>query len=63
MSTEPVNVKEFQQLARKALPKMYYDFYAGGSEDQNTLKQNVNAFQRITQAPRKMIMLLFRSCM
>nr|GMC47624.1 peroxisomal (S)-2-hydroxy-acid oxidase GLO4-like [Ipomoea batatas] len=47
MAGEPVNVKEFQELARQALPKMYYDFYAGGAEDEHTLKDNEKAFQRI----------------
>ena len=47
MAPEPVNVKEFQELARQALPKMYYDYFAGGAEDQYTLKENVEAFQRI----------------
>ena len=50
MVGEPVNVNEFQELAREALPKMYYDFYAGGAEDQYTLKENVEAFCRITYA-------------
>lgn len=48
MASEPVNVKEFQELAKQVLPKMYYDYYTGGAEDQYTLKQNVEAFQRIT---------------
>ena len=48
MASEPVNVNEYQELARRALPKMYYDFHAGGAEDQHTLKENVEAFRRIT---------------
>lgn len=48
MAAEPVNVKEFQELARQALPKMYYDFFASGAEDQHTLRENVEAFSRIT---------------
>jgi (S)-2-hydroxy-acid oxidase len=48
MAGEQVNVNEFQELAREALPKMHYDFYAGGAEDQRTLKENVEAFRRIT---------------
>ncbi|EEF33203.1 (S)-2-hydroxy-acid oxidase, putative [Ricinus communis] len=40
MAAEPVNVNEFQVLAKQALPKMYYDFYSGGAEDQNTLREN-----------------------
>ncbi|KAF5466339.1 hypothetical protein F2P56_016272 [Juglans regia] len=55
MAGEPVNVNEFQELAREALPKMYYDFYAGGAEDQYTLKDNVEAFKRITIRPRVLV--------
>lgn len=47
MAAEPVNVNEFQELARLALPKMYYDYYSGGAEDQHTLKENIEGFQRI----------------
>ncbi|KAM4099688.1 hypothetical protein ACJW30_05G010000 [Castanea mollissima] len=55
MVGEPVNVNEFQELAREALPKMYYDFYAGGAEDQYTLKENVEAFHRIMIRPRILV--------
>lgn len=48
MSNEPVNVDEFEKLARQALPKVYYDYYAGGAEDQHTLRANMQAFYRIT---------------
>ena len=48
MASKPVNVNEFQELARKVLPKVYYDFYNGVAEDQCTLKENIKAFQRIT---------------
>ncbi|KAE7999019.1 hypothetical protein FH972_003506 [Carpinus fangiana] len=55
MEGEPVNVNEFQELAKQALPKMYYDFYNGGAEDQYTLKENVEAFHRITLRPRVLV--------
>ncbi|CAH9145593.1 unnamed protein product [Cuscuta epithymum] len=55
MAGEPVNANEFQELARKALPKMYYDFYAGGADDQHTLKDNIEAFHRIIIRPRILI--------
>ncbi|XP_056162828.1 peroxisomal (S)-2-hydroxyacid oxidase GLO4-like isoform X3 [Syzygium oleosum] len=55
MAGDPVNVNEYQELARQALPKMYYDFFAGGAEDQYTLKENVEAFRRITFRPRILI--------
>ncbi|CAA7024641.1 unnamed protein product [Microthlaspi erraticum] len=50
-----VNVNEFQELAKQALPKMYYDFYSGGAEDQHTLKENVEAFRRIMFRPRVLV--------
>ncbi|CAN6573627.1 unnamed protein product [Malus baccata var. baccata] len=55
MASEPVNVNEYQELARQALPKMYYDFHTGGAEDQHTLKENVEAFRRITLRPRILV--------
>ncbi|KAL6335248.1 hypothetical protein AAG906_029484 [Vitis piasezkii] len=55
MAAEPVNVNEFQELARQALPKMYYDFFSGGAEDQHTLRENVEAFSRITFQPRILV--------
>jgi len=55
MAEEPVNVNEFQELARQVLPKMYFDFYNGGAEDQYTLKENVEAFHRITFRPRILV--------
>ncbi|KAJ4950459.1 hypothetical protein NE237_027291 [Protea cynaroides] len=55
MAFEPVNVNEFQELARQALPKMFYDFFASGAEDQYTLGENVDAFRRITFQPRVLV--------
>ncbi|CAI0473126.1 unnamed protein product [Linum tenue] len=55
MASEPVNVSEFEALAKKALPKMYFDFYAGGAEDEYTLKDNEEAYQRITIRPRVLV--------
>lgn len=55
MASEPVNVNEYQELARQALPKMYYDYYAGGAEDQHTLKENVEAFSKIIIRPRILV--------
>ncbi|KAL8458741.1 hypothetical protein ACS0TY_036304 [Phlomoides rotata] len=55
MAAELTNIREFQELARLALPKMVYDFYAGGAEDEHTLEENIKAFQRITIRPRILI--------
>ncbi|XP_022980626.1 peroxisomal (S)-2-hydroxy-acid oxidase GLO4-like isoform X1 [Cucurbita maxima] len=55
MSSEPVNVNDFKELARLKLPKMYYDFYAGGAEDEHTLRENIQAFCRIMIRPRVLV--------
>ncbi|KAH9625260.1 hypothetical protein KSS87_022170 [Heliosperma pusillum] len=55
MTGEPVNVNEFQELARRVLPKMYYDFFAGAAEDEHTLRENVKAYSRIIIRPRILI--------
>src|SRR2546428_303624 len=43
---EPVNVMEFEALARERLTQMAYDYYAGGAEDEVTLRENRAAFAR-----------------
>eukprot|EP00268_Persea_americana_P035780 TRINITY_DN35267_c0_g1_i1.p1 TRINITY_DN35267_c0_g1~~TRINITY_DN35267_c0_g1_i1.p1 ORF type:complete len:366 (+),score=79.70 TRINITY_DN35267_c0_g1_i1:227-1324(+) len=55
MTAELVNVMEFQELAKKVLPKMYYDYFSGGAEDEHTLRENVEAFRRITFQPRILV--------
>ncbi|KAK6124702.1 hypothetical protein DH2020_041557 [Rehmannia glutinosa] len=50
--TAEQHISEFQELARLALPKMYYDFYTGGAEDQHTFEENVKAFRNIIIRPR-----------
>jgi (S)-2-hydroxy-acid oxidase len=42
-----MNIHDYEELANHKLPKMIYDFYAGGAEDQWTLNENKKAFSRI----------------
>lgn len=49
------NVSDYEDLAKQKLPKMVYDFYAGGAEDQWTLKENKEAFSKILLRPRVLI--------
>ncbi|CAH2062504.1 unnamed protein product [Thlaspi arvense] len=49
------NVMEYQAIAKEKLPKMIYDYYASGAEDQWTLQENRNAFSRILFRPRILI--------
>ncbi|KAJ0264051.1 (S)-2-hydroxy-acid oxidase GLO1 [Hirschfeldia incana] len=52
---EITNVTEYQAIAKEKLPKMVYDYYASGAEDQWTLQENRNAFARILFRPRILI--------
>jgi 4-hydroxymandelate oxidase len=42
----PINVEEFEAVARERLTQMAYDYYAGGAEDEITLRDNRDAFRR-----------------
>ncbi|OWM85490.1 (S)-2-hydroxy-acid oxidase GLO1 [Punica granatum] len=52
---EITNVMEYQEIAKQKLPKMVYDYYASGAEDQWTLQENRHAFSRILFRPRILI--------
>lgn len=49
---QPVNLDEFEPLARVALPPASYDYIAGGAEDEVTLRRNREAFSRWVLRPR-----------
>uniref|UniRef100_A0A0D9W9Q9 Signal recognition particle 14 kDa protein n=1 Tax=Leersia perrieri TaxID=77586 RepID=A0A0D9W9Q9_9ORYZ len=49
------NLCDYEELAKQKLPKMIYDFYAAGAEDQWTLKENRDAFSRILFRPRVLV--------
>lgn len=42
-----VNLNEFQIAAKDKLPKDIYEFYAGGADDEVTLKENEYQFSNI----------------
>ncbi|MBI3279669.1 MAG: alpha-hydroxy-acid oxidizing protein [Acidobacteria bacterium] len=50
----PVNVHEFEAVAKRKLHKMAYDFIAGGVEDELTLRANREAFRHWFLVPRSM---------
>jgi 4-hydroxymandelate oxidase len=51
----PVNVHEFEAVAKRKLDKLAYDFIAGGVEDELTLKANRAAYTRVAIVPRVMV--------
>jgi isopentenyl diphosphate isomerase/L-lactate dehydrogenase-like FMN-dependent dehydrogenase len=50
----PINVHEFEEIAKRKLHKLAYDFIAGGAEDERTLRANREAFDRVFLLPRVM---------
>ncbi|MBJ7259728.1 MAG: alpha-hydroxy-acid oxidizing protein, partial [Chthoniobacterales bacterium] len=44
---EPVNLAEFEQAARVKLAREAYDYYAGGANDEITLRRNREAYGEI----------------
>lgn len=51
----PVNIHEFEEVAKRKLHKLAYDFIAGGVEDEYTLRANREAFGRVAILPRVMV--------
>jgi len=48
----PVNLSEYEALARKRLSTMAYEYIAGGAADELTLKRNRDCFDDILLEPR-----------
>ncbi len=46
------DVADLQRRARKLLPPEVYDYYAGGSGSERTLRANQKAWRRVWLAPR-----------
>jgi 4-hydroxymandelate oxidase len=44
----PIHLHELEEYAAEALPPMVYDYYAGGAHDEITLRENREAYQRLT---------------
>ncbi len=51
----PVNLHEIEEVAKKKIPKLAYDFIAGGVEDELTLRANRESLARIWLRPRMMV--------
>src|SRR3954451_6396556 len=52
---EPVNVFELEAIARERLSREAYDYYAGGAQDEVTLRENRAAFDRVSLAYRVLV--------
>ncbi len=50
-----VNLLELEERARAKIGQMAYDYYAGGAEDEITLRENRAAFGKIALRPRMLV--------
>ncbi|HEY5579270.1 MAG TPA: alpha-hydroxy acid oxidase, partial [Acidimicrobiia bacterium] len=50
-----LNLADFEEAARDSLSPMAYDYYAGGSDDEVTVRRNRDAFEAISLAPRVLV--------
>lgn len=53
--TQPVNVADYERLAEGALEAGPLGYFAGGAGDEQTLRENVEAFQRLKLRPRMLV--------
>jgi isopentenyl diphosphate isomerase/L-lactate dehydrogenase-like FMN-dependent dehydrogenase len=49
-----LNLAAFEPLARDCIHPMFYDYYAGGADDEITVSENTKAFRRLRLRPRVM---------
>jgi 4-hydroxymandelate oxidase len=57
----PINVAEFEAIARARLEPAAWDYYAGGADDERTLADNLDAFGRLRLRPRMLVDVTQRS--
>ncbi|HET9228900.1 MAG TPA: alpha-hydroxy acid oxidase [Thermoanaerobaculia bacterium] len=55
MPADPVSLLDFEAIARENLTPEAYDYYAGGAQDEVTLRGNRSAFDRISLAYRVLV--------
>jgi len=55
MTRNLLNIEDYHREAKVKLPKMIYDYYSTGSDDQLTLIDNQQAFRRIKLRPKILI--------
>jgi isopentenyl diphosphate isomerase/L-lactate dehydrogenase-like FMN-dependent dehydrogenase len=52
---EPLNVREYERLAREALDPGALSYFTGGAGDEWTLRRNEEAFRRLVLRPRVLV--------
>jgi 4-hydroxymandelate oxidase len=52
---EPLNVHEYESLARERLGENAWEYFRGGSGDESTMRENIDAFARWKLRPRVLV--------
>src|SRR5437667_8244610 len=52
---DAINVMDFEEAARRALPPAHWGYMATGVDDDLTLKANMEAFKHIGLKPRRLV--------
>jgi 4-hydroxymandelate oxidase len=52
---EPLNVRDYEPLARERVGEMAWEYIRGGSGDESTMRENVDAFARWKLQPRILV--------
>ena len=50
-----LNIEDYHQVAKERLPKMAYDYYRSGADDELTVHENVAAYRRIKLRPKVLV--------
>ncbi|MBD2440482.1 alpha-hydroxy acid oxidase [Nostoc sp. FACHB-110] len=53
--SKPINLWEYEKLAKQHLSQMAFDYYSSGAWDEITLRDNREAFDRIKLRPRMLV--------
>jgi 4-hydroxymandelate oxidase len=54
-AADPVNVLDFEALARSRMEPSAYDYFAGGAGDERTVAENRRGFDRLALRPRVLV--------
>ena len=51
----PLNLHDYEELAREHLPQMVFDYYYGGAGDEQTVRENRLGWQQLRLRPRVLV--------
>jgi 4-hydroxymandelate oxidase len=54
-SMPPINLDDYENLARERLPQMVFDYFFGGAGDELTMRENRLGWQRLRLRPRVLV--------